>query len=189
LEQRKGVVELAHAIPKILQRFPETKFLFAGKSIESPVPGIGMREFLEAMLAPVKAHVRFLGAVEPSCMDEVFRQMDITVLPSRWENFPNACLEAMTAGRGVVGSSAGGMAQQLDEGRAGLLIYPGDVTGIVEAVCRLLADSDLRQELGHKARARVLSEYNSERIGKLMEQSYEEAIRCRRNGGRRWQVV
>jgi len=189
LEQRKGVVELAQAIPKILQRFPDTNFLFAGKSIESPVAGVGMREYLEAMLMPVKERIRFLGAVEPSRMDEVFRQMDITVLPSRWENFPNACLEAMAAGRGVVGSAAGGMAQQLDEGRAGLLINPGDVAGIVEAVCRLLADSDLRQELGRKARARVLSEYNIERIGKLMEQSYEEAIRCRRNGGRRWQVA
>ena len=43
LEQRKGVVDLARAIPMILQSFPETNFLFAGRSIESPTPGVGMR--------------------------------------------------------------------------------------------------------------------------------------------------
>lgn len=187
LEQRKGVVDMARAIPMILQAFPETKFIFAGRSIESPVSGVGMREYLEQMLKPVKGHVRFLGPVEPQRMDEVFRQMDIVALPSLWENFPNACLEAMAAGRGVVGSSAGGMAQQLDEGKAGLLIPPENPRAIADAVCRFLAEPKLRQEFGRKARARVLSEYAPDHIGKLMEQSYEEAIRRRKSGGVRWQ--
>lgn len=186
LEQRKGVIDLTQAIPLILEKFPETNFIFAGKSIESPESGVGMKEYLERLLAPVKNRVRFLGQVEPQRMDEVFCQMDITALPSLWENFPNACLEAMTAGRGVVGSSAGGMAQQLDEGRAGLLIPPQNPPAIAEAVCRLLAAPKLRQDFGRKARKRVLSEYSAERVGKLMEQSYEEAIRCRKAGGCGW---
>ncbi len=122
-------------------------------------------------------------------MDEIFRQMDITVLPSLWENFPNACLEAMAAGRGVVGSSAGGMAQQLDEGKVGLLVPPKHPEAIAEAVCTLLANPVLRQELGRKARERVLSEYSADRIGLLMEQSYEQAIRQQKAGGREWQMA
>jgi glycosyltransferase involved in cell wall biosynthesis len=150
---------------------------------------MGMREYLEQMLEPVKDRVRFLGQIEPQRMDEVFRQMDVTVLPSLWENFPNACLEAMAAGRGVVGSSAGGMAQQLDEGKAGLLVPPKTPEAIAEAACTLLANPVLRQELGRKARARVLSEYNADRVGQLMEQSYEQAICQRKAGGRQWQIA
>jgi glycosyltransferase involved in cell wall biosynthesis len=186
LEHRKGVIDLARAIPLILERFPKTEFIFAGRSVESPVSGMGMREYLEQMLKPVKDRVRLLGQIDPQQMEDVFCQMDITVLPSLWENFPNACLEAMAAGRGVVGSSAGGMTQQLNEGMAGLLIKPNDPSGIAEAVCRLLAAPKLRQELGRKARERVLSEYSAERVGKLMEQSYEEAIRRRKSGLNRW---
>jgi glycosyltransferase involved in cell wall biosynthesis len=189
LEQRKGVIDLARAIPLILRRFPETNFIFAGQSIESPVSGVGMQDFLVQLLGSAKSRVCFPGKIEPDRMDEIFRQMDITVLPSLWENFPNACLEAMAAGRGVVGSSAGGMAQQLDEGNAGLLIPPKNPEAIAEAVCTLLGNPFMRQDLGRKARERVLSEYNADRVGFLMEQSYNEAIRQRKAGVRPWQAA
>lgn len=183
LEQRKGVIDLAQAIPLILKRFPKTKFIFAGASLASPVSGIEMRDYLEQMLAPFKNQINFAGKIEAGRIAEIFRQMDIAILPSYWENFPNACLEAMAAGRGVVGSSAGGMEQQLDEGRAGLLIPPKNPEAIAEAACRFLESPKLRQEFGRKARARILSEYNSDRIGQLMENSYELAIRRRKAVG------
>ena len=189
LEQRKGVMDLARAIPLILQRFPKTQFLYVGATEESPTPGVEMQEYLETMLAPYRDRVTFLGRVSPDQLGDVFRRMDITVLPSLWENFPNACLEAMAAGRGVVGSVAGGMAQQLDGGKAGLLVRPQQPQEIADAVCRFLQDPQLRMEFGNKARARVLSEYNANRIGLLTEQSYERAIRQRRQGGRQWQVT
>ena len=188
LEKRKGVVDLAHAIPLILKQFPDTQFLFAGATEGSPTPGVEMKEYLEQMLAPHGDRITFLGRVPHEQMADVLRRMDIAVLPSLWENFPNACLEAMAAGRGVVGSSAGGMAEQLNGGEAGLLIRPQQPRDIADAVCQLLQAPKLRMEFGNKARARVLSAYNADRIGQQTEQSYERAIFQRRNGGRRWRV-
>jgi glycosyltransferase involved in cell wall biosynthesis len=186
LEQRKGVLDLATAIPLILERFPKTHFFFAGAPEASPVSGVNMQEYLTKQLSPFKNQVAFLGRIPASQMGDIFRRMDICVLPSLWENFPNACLEAMAAGRGVVGGSAGGMAQQLNGGEAGLLVPPQNPQAIAATVCRLLENPCLRMELGHKARARVLSEYNPDRIGQLMEQSYARAIRQRKSGGRQW---
>lgn len=188
LEQRKGVLDLAKAIPGILQRHPKTKFVFSGATEKSPVSGVMMQDYLAERLAPFGNQISFLGRVPHAKMGEVFRGMDICVLPSLWENFPNACLEAMAAGRGVVGSSAGGMAQQLDDGKAGLLIRPEHPEEIVECVCRLLENPAQRIDFGRKARARVLSEYNSDRIGRMTEESYLRAIARRKSGGRQWRV-
>lgn len=179
LEQRKGVIDLAEAIPLILGRHPGTRFLFAGATQSSPVPGRTMQEFLEARLARWADRVTFLGRVPPEKMAGVFARMDICVLPSLWENFPNACLEAMAAGRGVVGSRAGGMEQQLAAGEAGRLIDPESPGQIVDQVCRLLEHPAERQEIGARARARVLSEYNARRISGLMVESYTRAMRKR----------
>lgn len=188
LETRKGVVDLAQAVPLILKRFPDARFLFAGGSEGSPTPGVEMSQYLEAMLAPHRERITFLGRVPHAQMADVLRRVDVVVLPSLWENFPNACLEAMAAGRGVVGSAAGGMAEQLDGGRVGLLIRPQQPREIADAVCRLLADPPLRMTLGHKARARVLDAYNADRIGEQTEQSYQRAIFYHQNGGRRWRA-
>jgi glycosyltransferase involved in cell wall biosynthesis len=179
-------MELAAAIPRILKRFPETRFVFAGSTERSPVDGLSMQAFLKQQLAAYEDRVTFLGRIAPENMSKVLAEMDICVLPSHWENFPNACLEAMSAGRGVVGSTAGGMAQQLDGGRTGLLVRPNNPEEISECVCCLLGNPEFRMELGRKARTRVQSEYNPDRIGVLTEDSYEQAIRQRQAGGTRW---
>ncbi len=186
LEQRKGVIDLAHAIPLILKQAPDTKFVFAGASLASPIPGLKMDEYLKEIIGPAMSQVTFLGKIDHPQMHKVYRAVDITVIPSLWENFPNSCLEAMAAGRGIVGTTAGGVAEQLDSGHAGLLVSPGHPDEIASAVCRLLASPHLRQELGRKARTRVLEEYNAQRITQKMEESYLRAIRQQSAGPRRW---
>ena len=183
LEHRKGVIDLARAIPLILKQFPDTRFLFAGATLDSPAEGVTMEDFLKSMIGPAIRQVTFLGKMAYEKMAGVYGAMDIAVLPSLWENFPNSCLEAMAAARGVVGSSAGGMEQQLDAGKAGLLIRPKSPRLIAHAACRLLANPELRMELGRRARARVITEYGENCVGPLMEQSYERAIRGRDAGG------
>jgi glycosyltransferase involved in cell wall biosynthesis len=109
-------------------------------------------------------------------MPEQYAAVDICVFPSVWENFPNVCLEAMSAGRAIVASSAGGMAEMLEGGVHGILIPPCNPKVIAEGVIRLLRSRELRQALGASARQRVLSAYSLEKIGPQLEQSYEVAI-------------
>lgn len=185
LEQRKGVLDLARAIPHICRRCPEVRFRLVGQVCPTIDPSVDMQQLILRTVGRYRSHVEFTGAIALSRVPDYLAQTDLCVFPSLWENFPNVCLEAMAAGRGVIGSRAGGMVEMLDSGQAGRLVSPRHPEQIAEAVIELLQHPTLRMEMGHAARERVLSEYNAERIGALQEASYRRAIAHRRAVGSR----
>jgi glycogen(starch) synthase len=189
LEIRKGVLDLAQAIPLILHRRPEAKFRFVGSSEPSPEPNVPMQQYLKHKLRRYKGSVEFTGFIPPESIPDILADTDICVFPSVWENFPCVCLESMAAARGIVGSSAGGMADMLDLGEVGRLIPPNSPERIAEAVIELLEDPSLRMRLGQAARKRLLLEYNVDRISVLQESSYARAIMRRRAKGTRLRRV
>ncbi len=185
LEVRKGVLSLAQAIPLILRRYPQVKVRFVGEVCPSPTnPNVSMQEYLTRLLWRYRRSLEFTRAVPLPQIPAQLAQADICVFPSRWENFPNVCLEAMAAARGIVGSKAGGMTEMLSD-NAGQLVSPEDPADIAAAVIDLLNDPHRRIAMGERARDRVLSDYNLERIGALQEASYERAIARRRAAGSR----
>jgi len=181
LEVRKGILDLAEAIPIILRRFPQVRFRIVGASWPSPKAGLNMQQYLQHKLRPHQAALEFHQQVPLSDIPHVLAQTDICVFPSRWENFPNVCLEAMAAGRGVIGSTAGGMADMLEQGHCGYLVEPRRPDQIAEAAIALLSNPSLRMELGRAARQRVLAHYNLEVIGQAQEAVYERAIGMKTN--------
>ena len=185
LEPRKGVLDLARAIPLVLRRYPQAKFRFVGRPMASPAPGLDMQQYLAQTLARHRGAVEFAGPVSLPDIPRMLRETDICVFPSLWENFPNVCLEAMAAGRAVIGSRAGGMLDMLEDGKYGLNTAPGRAFALSEAIGSLLADPARRMALGQAAREKVLSAYSLERIGTLQEESYRRAIERRRRLGPR----
>lgn len=180
LEIRKGILELAQAIPLILRRLPQIKFRFVGAALPSPQPGLNMQHYLERQLWAWRQSLEFTGALDLDRIPDVLATTDVCVFPSRWENFPNVCLEAMSAARGIVGSSAGGMVDMLDGGQAGYLVPPCDSKELATAIVALMQNPERRMQLGKTARDRVLTTYNPERIGQLQEASYLRAIQRRK---------
>jgi glycosyltransferase involved in cell wall biosynthesis len=184
LQVLKGVIELALAIPLILRRHPGTKFRFVGGSSLSPMGDLEtyLKNFL---LRNHTESVEFTGFVPLSEVPAILAKTDICVIPSMWESFSNVCVESMAAGRGVVGSTAGGMSTILGSGKVGSLIQPGDPRAIADAVIDLLSNPQKRMAFGKAAREHVLAEYNAERIGSLQEASYRRAIAHRQSIGTR----
>ncbi len=172
LESRKGVLDFARAIPLILAQQPKTRFRFVGMPLGSPNTRQKMDVYIQEMLSGSLHAVEFTGHVPFDQIPAVLCETDLCVFPSIWENFPNVCLEAMSAGRGIVGSSSGGMQEMLDGGRVGRLVPPRSPEKIVAAVLELLTNRDDRERLGELARARVLSEYSVDRIGSAQEASF-----------------
>lgn len=189
LEIRKGVLDLAQAIPLILRRHPEVKFRFVGSSEPSPKPNVPMQQYLEHKLRHYRKSVEYTGFVPPGSIPDILADTDICVFPSIWENFPCVCLEAMAAARGIIASRAGGMADMLDSGRLGRLIPPRSPEKIAESVIELVEDPNLRVKLGQSAREWLLLEYNIEHISALQEVSYTRAIMRRRAKGTRLRMV
>lgn len=185
LEMRKGVIDLAEAIPLVLREHPQTTFRFVGRARGSPRYDMNMRQYLEQKLSSSLASVEFHNPVPLAGVPQVLSETDICVFPSVWESYGFVCLEAMAAARGVIGSSAGGMAELLGGGEVGLLVPPHRPSKIADAICALLSDPARRKTLGQMARGRTLREYNPDRIGALQEQSYLRAIERRRRLGPR----
>ena len=187
LEMRKGVVDLAEAIPQILRRCPQAKFRFVGRALTSPKMGRDMRSFLAQKLARHSGSVEFSDPVPAEEIPAVLSAADVCVFPSLWESFGYTCLEAMAAGRGVVATEPSGMAEMLRENgqEFGALVPPRSPGEIARAVTALLEDPARRMRLGAAARQRVLDGYSLSRVGALQEESYARAIERRRAAGPR----
>jgi glycogen synthase len=100
----------------------------------------------------------------------------VCVFPSLFENFPYTCLEAMSYGKAIVGSSHGGMTDLLGDGQCGLLYTPPDEHELARHITTLLSNKNLRDELGQKARQRALDYFGSERVMNLTEAFYNKAL-------------
>jgi glycosyltransferase involved in cell wall biosynthesis len=175
LERRKGVDLWVNAIPAIIKKYPNTRFRFVGKSQEY-APGLPYDVWIKQTL---KDHISSIDIVDHVALDEMpnqYNAVDICVFPSRWENFPNVCLEAMSAAKAVIGSKHGGMAEMLPTKEVGLLVDPFITSELVTAACYLLENQAERIQMGLNARERVLHSYNPSVIGERMEQIFKEAI-------------
>ena len=101
-------------------------------------------------------NVHFMGHLPPQALAARIRSSRVVAVPSRWyENFPYAVLEGQVAGRAVVASQIGGIPEQIDHGKDGLLVPPGKPVALAQAVGGLLCDGDRAVALGKAGRARV----------------------------------
>lgn len=177
LEVRKGVGIFAKVVPSVISRVPNARFRFIGQDQPSHIEGISMKEFLRKELDNYKSCIEFIDHCSPEEINKYLAGTDVCVFPSVWENFPNVCLEAMSAGRAIVGSKNGGMSDMLSKPKAGLLINPSSDKAIANSVVKLLGNKDLRYKLGTRARKAVQKKYGTHVIGKMTEKYYETIIK------------
>ncbi|PWU18855.1 MAG: hypothetical protein C5B48_14365 [Candidatus Rokuibacteriota bacterium] len=119
---------------------------------------------------------RFLGALPREQVLELFRAADALVLSSTWENFPHTVVEALAVGTPVLATSAGGVAEVVEDEQNGLLFEPGDAEALARAMQRFFADDELRARLGEQAAASV-SGYRPEHVYARLEKILEGAAR------------
>lgn len=174
LEPRKGILDLVQAIPPILARAPELRFRFIGPSW--PFARTDMKSWILHHHPEISSNVEFSGSVTPEQVPSELGRCDAVVLPSRWENFPFACWEAMASGRAVIGSAAGGMAEIIQPGVSGLIVPPRSPKAIAEAILQLVDQPELVTKFGNAARQRITSILSPERVLPLQLASYRQAL-------------
>jgi glycogen synthase len=173
----KGVLTLAAAIPLVRSVHPEARFVFVGPDVPTGTAHASMGERLRASLSAAdRPAVEFTGYLSREALRERFDGAAVCVVPSLFEAFGYACLEAMTFGKAIVASGVGGMVELLDGGRCGLTFEPGDAHALSERIVRLLRDGDLRDRLGDSARARAERVFGREAVMALAEDAYRRAI-------------
>lgn len=93
-----------------------------------------------------------------------YGQASVVACPSHREGFGVVCAEAMAHGRPVVASRVGGLIDLVADGETGILVEPGDVSGLRAALERLLGDAELRARMGAAARERVRARLSWDRV-------------------------
>jgi glycosyltransferase involved in cell wall biosynthesis len=135
-----------------------------------------LRKAIDAMGLP--GTVRLLGHRED--VANVLLSLDLFVLPTVEEALGTAFVEAMAAGRAVVGCRVGGVPEVVEEGRTGLLVPPGDPPALGQAIRALLADGELRRRMGEAGRQAVATRYSEEAMCRGMWELYRSLLAERR---------
>ena len=152
LSAEKGFDLLIHATDKLLRR---------GLDIELVIVGEGdQRPDLEALIAALGRadRIRLLGY--QSDTRAIYEAMDVFALSSHREALPNVLLEAMALEVPVLATRVAGIPRLVRHDENGLLVEPGDVTAMTNALEKLLRDADLRTRLGRAGRATVERDYS-----------------------------
>jgi glycogen synthase len=173
LERRKGVDTIAQAIPTVLKRFPSAEFLFIG-SDGTDHDGVTWSHKLRDDPA-YRGRLRFEEKSRDNLI-QTYQEAAVCILPSVWENFPYALLEAMACGTPVVATSCGGFPELIENGVSGFLVPVDDPEALALRIGELLADPQLRQDIGKNARKRVEELFSVERVLPTMVAAYEHAI-------------
>jgi len=100
-------------------------------------------------------HVHWVGRIDHVALKDWYAAADVLMLPSDDEPFGRVLVEAMAMGVPVVAFDGGGVPEVVQHGKQGVLLPRGDVDGLVEAIAKLLGDTDLRTVMGNAGRRRA----------------------------------
>ena len=165
LEIRKGVHNFIAIIPKVASVYPNVIFRFIGRDFPSSSKGVSMKNYLSSSLSDFIKNIEFAGEISQSDLPKFLVNTSICVFPSLWENFPNVCLESMSAARCVIGGKNGGMSEMLAND-CGILVDPKKPNEIAETIIKILKEPEIITQRGIRARDKILKAYNEDVISK-----------------------
>jgi glycosyltransferase involved in cell wall biosynthesis len=170
LTKDKGVPELIEAFDTVLSRVAEAHLLLVGwfDAAEDALD--------EAVRKEIENHPRIHCTGYAADTAPYYRAMDVMVLPTWREGFPNAVLEAAATSIPVVTTLCTGSRDSVVPEVTGLLIPPGYPEAISEAVLKLLLDRDRRLRMGAAARKWVLEHYTNDRVLGLLTSYYKSML-------------
>jgi glycosyltransferase involved in cell wall biosynthesis len=119
-------------------------------------------------------NVLFMGERED--VPEILRSLDVLLMPSWFEPFGRAIIEAMAMGVPVVATDVGGPTEIVANGKEGVLLPPRDPERWAKVVAALLEDPERRKVMGQNARERATRDFSVERHIEQVEALYDEVL-------------
>lgn len=168
LHPEKGVFDLLEAFDRIKATLPRVKLVMVGDGPARP-------EIERKIAAKGWSQDVFLaGLVKNRDLPPYFRAADVFVAPSittrKWEEQVGmASIQAMACGVPVVSTHSGAIPEYVLDGVAGILVPERNPLALSEAILRLLADEDLRHQMGTAGRMYALKSYNACRNVQMAE--------------------
>lgn len=143
---RKGGDLVLRAFAQVHKKIPNARMLFlTADHIPADLPLDGVQVIAAKW--------------DRQAIDALYRRADVFVLPSRLETWGDVFLEAMAYGLPCIGVRGEAMSEIIVDAATGVVVPPGDVQALANAMTSLLSDSALRKQLGQSARRRVESTF------------------------------
>ena len=168
LEERKGQRFLLEAAAKLKSEGLKLQYRIAGtgslrRQLERDTARLGLRD-----------DVQFLGFVPDTT--GFLAAIDLFVMPSLFEGLGVAALEAMAAGKPVIASRMGGLAESVVDGVTGLLVRPGDGAALADAIEKLVREPARAAAMGNQGRERVAQHFTLEQMALKNEAYYYDLV-------------
>ncbi len=175
LEPRKGLEYLLHAMEYVLQEVPDARLIAVAKTGFRGTDEWSWFEDLSDRLG-IKDNMDFRESVSQKTLLDFYSRSDVVVLPSKTEGWGLSLMEAMAFQKPVVASRAGGIPELVRDGVDGILVRPGDVRGLADAIVKLLKDRRLSARMGRSGSARV-KEFSWDDTADAVLKEYQSAIK------------
>lgn len=192
LSPQKGIYELFESVAQVIKERPDVRYLVAGEpdfddawSIEriTQTMKVMFPHYLNA-----SDKLTILGKVSRADLAQLYHVADVAIVPSIYEPFGYAAIEAMAAGVPVVATAVGGLAEIIQDGATGLLVPvhrtssgPSivDVDQLTSAQLQLLSDETRAKQIGRAGQDHVIRNFS---LKKMADETYKVYQRYAGNG-------
>ena len=170
LVYEKGIQNLIAAMPKVLDRYHDSKLIICGRG--------GMIDELREQVKylGIENKVDFAGYCDSKKMQKMYKCADVAVFPSTYEPFGIVAIESMLSGTPTIVSDVGGLNEIIEHGVTGMKSYAGNANSIADSVLSLLFDPKLCANISQNAIKKVKENYNWSKITDSTYYVYQLAI-------------
>jgi len=193
-DRHKGGDLVIEAFIAIAKSLPAAELMFVGPDrgfLDESGQVHSLPAFLESRLpSDLRSRVHVTGPLPAETIEVLRRRSYVTVVASRYENFPLALAEALAAGCPTIAADVGGMPEILLSEQTGLLFAPGDSRDLARKITTLFEQEELAAELGRRAAIDVASRLAPAAIARLTLDYYQTVWnnRSANHGSDRWRA-
>jgi glycosyltransferase involved in cell wall biosynthesis len=166
----KGHEDVLRAFAQVAEGMPSARLLLVGDGI--------LRAQLERLAESlgISGRVAFAGLVPASRIPEMLAAMDLVVHASYREGLARVLPQALISRLPVVSYDVDGAPEVVIPGRTGVLVRPGDIEGLAEAMSLLAQDPELRSRMGEEGRRLFCKRFSREVMVNEISAIYESCL-------------
>ncbi|MDE7430770.1 MAG: glycosyltransferase family 4 protein [Lachnospiraceae bacterium] len=171
----KGTETIARCIYDILERNPEHLICFAGPMDNS----IATRQWrlMKKSAGVYKERVIYVGNLKHTQLYPIIRHAECILMPSNYDNLPNACLEALILNGIVIGTKRASFEEIYKDGESGYLIELDNSAQLLQKIDTVVSMSASEKEAMREKARSVLKNFTFDKLGGKLERYYENVIR------------
>ena len=178
LSMMKGVHILIDATIEVFKKYQEIDLVFVGKSEIGPEKK-SMRNYILERSKDYRERLHLFDAIPHRDLFPVIEQAEFVVMPSLADNLPNALLETLSFGKRVIATSGSCFEEHLTNPDAGVLVEPGNVPALTQAIENMIKMPDKERRIMEEAAREQIDALAPARIIPLVEVYFREFINAR----------